>query len=391
MAVARLALPMIASLLFTVSAMAAPKELRVVRGSGSRANMIQTLRQHGDFEALRAFSEGSPRPRVGRPIPTATLRNAVSLWGPGLRREVHGYVGPGVGGSSSEPRMTPLRVEGDGPSADVDADLVYDQLGAVFGFYRSQYGRNSLDDRGAPLRAVVHYRKDPAAPWNNASYAKGLMRFGDGDGQTSRTRAQRETTGHELSHGVNRTTAKLGYDGESGALNESFSDVMAKMIDQWRLHQTVSEADWRYGVASIPAGNLDQKALRNFADPHDARKPQPAHIREFRRVEPGQESDRKAVHEVTHLNSGIPNRAFYGAATRAGGYAWETVGKVWYVTWRDYLPSDASFEDAARLTVQVAGRLFGEGSPVQRSVIAGWRDVGISTPLPREGASAGGS
>jgi Zn-dependent metalloprotease len=87
-----------------------------------------------------------------------------------------------------------------------------------------------------------------------------------------------------------------------------------------------------------------------------------------------------------HTNSGIPNRAFYGAAMRIGGYVWEKSAKIWYVALRDYLRPNATFVDAARATVHVAGELYGEGSREQAAVIAGWNDVGIAVssndPMP---------
>ena len=63
-----------------------------------------------------------------------------------------------------------------------------------------------------------------------------------------------------------------------------------------------------------------------------------------------------------HINSGIPNHAFYLAATALGGNAWERAGRIWYETARDRgLRSTATFTDFARITVAVAGQLFGAG------------------------------
>ena len=76
-----------------------------------------------------------------------------------------------------------------------------------------------------------------------------------------------------------------------------------------------------------------------------------------------------------HINSGIPNHAFYLAATALGGYAWETAGRVWYVTLTDRLGPDSQFTDAAEATVEVARELFGD--EVERAVTDAWRQVGV--------------
>jgi Zn-dependent metalloprotease len=79
-----------------------------------------------------------------------------------------------------------------------------------------------------------------------------------------------------------------------------------------------------------------------------------------------------------HINSGIPNRAFYLAATAINGYAWEKAGKIWYVALRDRLRSSSNFKSAAIIISQVAGELYGEGSNEQKAVQSAWEQVGVS-------------
>jgi Zn-dependent metalloprotease len=79
-----------------------------------------------------------------------------------------------------------------------------------------------------------------------------------------------------------------------------------------------------------------------------------------------------------HINSGIPNRAFYVTATELGGYAWNKAGQIWYVTLKDKLTSNSKFQDCANLTFQTAAELFGAGSLEQQAVKNGWSAVGIS-------------
>ena len=86
-----------------------------------------------------------------------------------------------------------------------------------------------------------------------------------------------------------------------------------------------------------------------------------------------------------HINSGIPNRAFYGVATAIGGNAWEKAGKIWYITLRDKLDERSDFQQAADFTFLVAGDLYGIGSTEQNAVRQGWGEVGITV-----GATSGG-
>jgi Zn-dependent metalloprotease len=87
-----------------------------------------------------------------------------------------------------------------------------------------------------------------------------------------------------------------------------------------------------------------------------------------------------------HINSGIPNHAFYLACIEMGGFAWEKAGRIWYITLRDRLGNRANFAEAARVTYQVAGELYGASSLEQQAVRRGWEGVGLSV----EGNGNGG-
>jgi len=97
--------------------------------------------------------------------------------------------------------------------------------------------------------------------------------------------------------------------------------------------------------------------------------PQPSHMRDYQKMS----SDNGGV----HINSGIPNRAFYLAATAIGGYAWEVAGKIWYTTLTQRLQGDSQFADAAAGTISVAGELHGDGSSEQEAVRNAWEEVGV--------------
>ena len=106
-----------------------------------------------------------------------------------------------------------------------------------------------------------------------------------------------------------------------------------------------------------------------YNDPVLGKDPQPAHMRDYQHVN----YDNGGV----HINSGIPNHAFYRVAKEIGGSAWEKAGRIWYVALRDKLDARSNFRDAARKTSQVAGTLFGARSREQEAVRKGWAAVGI--------------
>ena len=115
----------------------------------------------------------------------------------------------------------------------------------------SVYGRNSIDDEGLPLDATVHYgRRYDNAFWNGQQ-----MVFGDGDGELfNRFTVSLDVIGHELTHGVTGDEAGLVYLGQSGALNESISDVFGSLVKQYARSQTADKADWLIGAGLFTPG-----------------------------------------------------------------------------------------------------------------------------------------
>ena len=138
-----------------------------------------------------------------------------------------------------------VRTEGGPPTGDAAADEAYDGLGATYDFWEQAYGRNSIDDEGMPLRGVVHYGQD----YDNAFWDGRRMVFGDGDGKLFlRFTRSLDVIGHELAHGVTEDENGLQYQGQSGALNESCSDVFGSLVKQHALGQTADQADWLIGA-----------------------------------------------------------------------------------------------------------------------------------------------
>lgn len=274
---------------------------------------------------------------------------------------------------------TLVRSEGQPPAGDPAVNEAYDGAGDTYDLFLDQYGRNSIDGEGMHLISTVHYEQG----YDNAFWNGEQMVYGDGDEDLppserlfNRFTIAVDIIGHELTHGVTQFEAKLAYWEQSGALNESFSDVFGSLVKQKRLNQTAVQADWLIGQGLFTA-NVSGQAIRSmkapgtaYDDPLLGRDPQPAHMNDYVVTA----SDNGGV----HINSGIPNKAFYLTAVEIGGYAWEKAGKIWYNTLRDKLSERSSFQDAADKTWQVAGELFGADSNEQKAVKAGWEGVGIS-------------
>ena len=267
---------------------------------------------------------------------------------------------------------TIVRKEGDGPVADVAVNEAYDGSGTTYDLYKNIYGRDSIDNNGMRLDSTVHYKKD----YDNAFWDGEQMVYGDGDGELfNRFTIAIDVIGHELTHGVTQFEAKLVYSQQPGALNESMSDVFGSLVKQYSLSQSANEADWLIGAGLLAAG-VNGIALRSmkapgtaYDDPVLGKDPQPGHMKDYVNTS----SDNGGV----HINSGIPNHAFYVTAMQLGGKAWEKVGQIWYVTLRDKLTSSSNFQTCANQTFTVAGALFGAGSLEQQAVKSGWSEVGL--------------
>ncbi|MFI6056616.1 M4 family metallopeptidase [Streptomyces sp. NPDC051286] len=265
-----------------------------------------------------------------------------------------------------------VRGEGEEPTRDASVNRAFAGLGATFELLLTAYGRHSIDGNGLPLIGSVHYDEK----YNNAFFDGEQMVFGDGDGEIFLDfTVAIDVIAHELTHGLTQHTANLSYFGQSGALNESMSDVFGSLVKQYSLGQTADQADWLIG-AGLLAPRVQGEALRSMKAPGTAydddvlgRDPQPASMEDYIHTT----EDNGGV----HLNSGIPNRAFCLLAMALGGNAWERAGQLWFdVLTGRRLAADAEFTDFARLTVEAARGRFGEGDELE-AVRKAWSEVGV--------------
>ncbi len=253
------------------------------------------------------------------------------------------------------------------PAGDPTAKRASDEAAAVAKFYQDCFGRNSVDNAGKTLVSSVHY----GSLYNNAFWNGSQMAYGDGDGKILIDFTQsNDVIGHELTHGVTQYTLGLGYANQPGALNEGISDVFGSMFRQWQNGQSVTAADWLIGSGIMgPTANArGYTCLRDMAHPDAAHclSAQPA---DFAHYVPGGDP---------HVNSGIPNRAFYLMAMAIGGNSWEKTGKVWYAALTAGSSPKISFKAFAKRTRTAAAQLFPGEPLVLAGVNAGWKGVGVS-------------
>jgi Zn-dependent metalloprotease len=244
-----------------------------------------------------------------------------------------------------------VRGEGDPAVAGENANHAYDYLGLVRQFYKDKLGRNSIDNAGLNLVANVNF----GVGFDNAFWDGTRMVFGNGDNVIFKDlTSDLDVPGHELTHGVTQYTAGLNYTpDQTGALNESFSDMMGSAIDAWANNRDADTHNWLIGE-DIMADDLYGEALRNMAEPGTAydnlilgRDPQPRDMSGY--FEPAD----------PHLMSGITNRWFYLICKEIG---LEAGTLIMYQALQNLWPT-AVFNDAAVVAAAQA-RILAENKQV---------------------------
>jgi Zn-dependent metalloprotease len=265
-----------------------------------------------------------------------------------------------------------VRKEGEGLTGDPAIDEAYAYTGDTYDFYFSVFKRNSIDGAGAKLLSTVHYGNN----FDNAFWNGERMIFGDGDGKIfDRFTKCLEVIGHELTHGVTNSTAQLSYTDESGALNESISDIMGCLVKQRTLDQNVKEASWIVGEGLFMP-SINGKGVRSLAAPGTAyddpllgKDPCPATMADYVKT--------SADNGGIHINCTIPSHAFYLASMELGGKAWEKLGRVWFNAVTKRLGKTSTFQEFANITLKVANRVFGQGANEVQTLRKAWKSVGV--------------
>ncbi|UOQ45188.1 M4 family metallopeptidase [Halobacillus salinarum] len=225
--------------------------------------------------------------------------------------------------------------------------------GEVFDFYYDNFGRVSYDDQGSSIRSTVHYGSN----YNNAAWTGNQMIYGDGDGSTfTYLSGANDIVGHELTHAVTESTAGLVYESQSGALNESFSDVFGYFVDP---------EDWLMGEDVYTPG-VSGDGLRSLSNPNAYN--QPDHMDEYQDLPVTEEGDWGGV----HTNSGIPNKAAYYTISNLGI---EKSKDIYYRALTVYLTPNSDFSYARQSLEQAAQDLY--GSSAANAVGQAWDNVGV--------------
>jgi Zn-dependent metalloprotease len=258
------------------------------------------------------------------------------------------------------------RREGDPDTGDAAVDEAYDALGVCYEFFAEQLGWTGYDDANGELRFVVHFGQR----WNNMYWDGTQVVAGDGDDVVF-TRFTRSLgmIGHEYALAAIQRFAPLEHRNQSGAVLQSAADVFGALVEQYRLSQKAADATWLLGENTM-VSHPGVRALRSllepgtaFDDPSLGRDPQVAHLSHLVRSPDDDGS--------VHANSGIGNRAFALAAVALGGYAWQTVGPVWWQALHDSkLTARSGFRTFAAATVRAAR----DAAP---AVTQAWQDVGV--------------
>ena len=253
---------------------------------------------------------------------------------------------------------------------------VSSQYNAQFSYeyFRTTFNRNSINGEGGSIISVINVADEDGGGLDNAFWNGQIMAYGNGRDAFSPLAGALDVGGHEMSHGVIGNTANLTYQGESGAINESFADIFGAMIDR---------DDWLLGEDVVNTNVFTSGALRDMQDPHNGGNGpgdtgwQPDNVSE----QYNGDQDNGGV----HINSGIANRAFYLFAT-ASAVGRNKAEQVYYRALTTYLTASSQFVDLRLAVLQSALDIYGENSPEVLAAASAFDAVGIlqGAPTPTE-------
>jgi thermolysin len=281
--------------------------------------------------------------------------------------------------------------------ASVDAHVY---AGFTYDYYFKRFGRRGLNNANIAVRSFVHpvrredvLRQPPNIQgtfYLNAFYAgEGVMVYGEGLPNNITAGGQRfnyfsgglDVVGHELTHGVTDFTSRLVYQGESGALNEAFSDMMGTAIEFY--YQTPGpgpeQADYLLGEDIATAASFPLNGFRSMQNPGLFGDPDHYSTRYTGTLDNG----------GVHTNSGIANNAYYlaieggthrlgGRVTGVGAANREQIERVFYLAFTSFLVPSSNFASARVATIQAARQLYPGSPAVEAAVTQAWTAVGVN-------------
>ncbi|MBK7937630.1 MAG: M4 family metallopeptidase [Lewinellaceae bacterium] len=249
-------------------------------------------------------------------------------------------------------------------------------------YYLNNHGRNSYNGTGAIIKSYVHYSNN----YVNAFWDGSRMTYGDGDGSTYSPLVSLDICGHEITHGVTQYSANLVYSNQSGALNESFSDIFGEAIENY----ASGSNDWLMGHDIFISGS---GAIRSMSNPNLYADPD-TYLGTYWYTGSG---DNGGV----HTNSGVQNKWFYilsqgesgtndlGNAYSVTGIGIDNAAAIAYRNLTVYLTSSSNYAAARAGAIQAAKDLFGAGSPEEIATTDAWYAVGVGTEYGGGGGGGG--
>lgn len=254
--------------------------------------------------------------------------------------------------------------------SDRHAVSAHANMHTTYRYFLDKFNRNSFDDNGGTIRAVVHITFNGES-MINAFWFNGIMGFGSGG--TTPIPGILDVAGHEFTHAVVEYTAGLVYQFQSGSLNESYSDLFGNLVQN---DMTMLIGEGLYNP-------VERESMRNMLNPASTKIPapfrQPAHMADFLHL-PASENN-----GGVHRNSGIPNRAAALIATTIG---FDKTAGIYYRALSHYLTRNSQFIDSRRALIQSATDLFGSDSQEVAVIRQAHDTVGIvdsdgSNPDPK--------
>ena len=239
--------------------------------------------------------------------------------------------------------------------------------GKAFDYYKTTHSRNSINNKGNNISSYINVT-DNSAQMDNAYWNGEAMFYGNGKDFFSALPKALDVAGHEISHGVIQNSANLRYQGESGALNESFADIFGAMMDR---------DDWKIGEEVIvdkvtfPSG-----ALRDISNPHnggtklgDASYQPQTYTERYTGTQ-----DNGGV----HINSGVVNYAFYLFAN-SSAVGKDKAEKIYYRALTTYLVASSKFIDLRAGVEQSCKDLYASDANILAAAQSAFTQVGIGS------------
>lgn len=234
--------------------------------------------------------------------------------------------------------------------------------GVAYEYYRTTFNRNALNGSGGTMISLINVTDDDGKGLDNAYWNGKIMAYGNGK-LLKPLAGGLDVAGHEMTHGVIQNTANLQYKSQSGAINESMADVFGAMIDR---------DDWKLGEDIATPSILPSGALRDLSNPNQGGKAkdpngyQPATMAQYEQTT----QDNGGV----HINSGIPNFAYYKFATAIGK---DKAERVYYRALTTYLVRTSQFLDLRLAVIKAAGDLYGATGAEVAAAKSAFDAVGI--------------